>query len=147
MKTNQAGVDLIKSFEGFSEKAYLCPAGVWTIGYGTTVWFGSDKVKGGDRVSRSEAELLLQHDLLVFEAGVKKLLRVPVRPNQFAALVSLAYNIGLRAFEDSTLLKLINQSQEDEAVAPQFLRWNKAGGKVLTGLTRRREAEIKLFLL
>lgn len=146
MKINQAGLDLIKSFEGFSEKSYLCPANVWTIGYGTTRWFGQDPVKPGEHVSRSTAEELLRFDIYHFEIGVSRLLRAPVRENQFSAMVSFAYNVGLGALEKSTLLKLLNALEEDEKVAAQFLRWNKAGGKVLAGLTRRREAESKLFL-
>lgn len=146
MTINQKGIDLIKHFEGFYEKSYLCPAKVWTIGYGTTKWYSNDPVKSGQTVTKSEAENLLKHDLTQFEKGVISLVKAKINENQFSALVSFAYNVGLGALAKSTLLKMLNAGAEPEAVAPQFLRWNKAGGQVLAGLTRRREAEANLFL-
>jgi lysozyme len=141
MRTNIAGLSLIKSFEGCELTAYKCPAGVLTIGYGHT---GAD-VKPGQVITAHRAEELLQGDLARFERAVEASLKVSVTPNQFAALVSLAYNIGGAALAKSTLIKRLNAGKTQEA-ADQFLAWNKAGGKVLKGLARRREAERALFL-
>lgn len=140
MQISQAGLDLIKSFEGFEPEAYLCPAGVWTIGYGHT----GDVVEG-QSVTEEEAEELLLQDVAFAEDTVNSLVEVELSQQMFDALVCFVYNVGVGAFEQSTLLRLLNQGQMEEA-AEQFLRWNKAGGKELAGLTRRREAERALFL-
>lgn len=132
--------DLIKSFEGLELEAYLCPADIWTIGYGHT-----GNVKEGDSITKAEADELLDKDLQTFRNGVKRLVKVPLNENQFGALVSFAYNLGLGSLQNSTLLKLLNAGDYDGA-ADQFLRWNKSKGKVLTGLVRRREAERAVFL-
>lgn len=132
--------ELIKSFEGLELEAYLCPADIWTIGYGHT-----GNVKEGDSITKEEAEALLDKDLQTFRNGVKRLVKVPLNENQFGALVSFAYNLGLGSLQNSTLLKMLNAGDYTGA-ADQFLRWNKSGGKVLTGLVRRREAERAVFL-
>lgn len=132
--------ELIKSFEGLELEAYLCPADIWTIGYGHT-----GNVKEGDSITKAEAEALLDKDLQTFRNGVKRLVKVPLNENQFGALVSFAYNLGLGSLQSSTLLKMLNAGDYTGA-ADQFLRWNKSGGKVLTGLVRRREAERAVFL-
>jgi len=139
MKTGSKGIKLVKEFEGFKAQAYLCPANVWTIGYGTT-----SGVKKGQMVTEEQAIKLLQDDLAKFEKAVKNLVRVPLNQDQFDALVAFVYNIGVGAFSRSTLLSLLNQGNY-EAVPEQLLRWNKAGGRVLSGLARRRQAEGKLF--
>jgi GH24 family phage-related lysozyme (muramidase) len=139
-KINQAGLELIKNFEGLKLEAYLCPAKVPTIGYGTTTG-----VKMGDRITAAQAEALLRKDVEKFEAAVRKLVTVPLNDNQFSALVSFTYNLGAGALQKSTLLKLLNQG-DYESASQEFLKWNKAGGKVLTGLVRRRQAEQALFL-
>jgi lysozyme len=141
MKTNTAGLSLIKQFEGCELHAYRCPAGVLTVGYGHT---GPD-VTPGLTITAHRAEELLQLDLGKFERVVTASLKVSVTANQFGALVALAYNIGGAALAKSTLIKRLNAGKTQEA-ADQFLVWNKAGGKVLAGLTRRREAERALFL-
>lgn len=142
MKTSQSGVDLIKSFEGFSHTAYVCPAGVLTIGYGHT---GPD-VKEGIRIDKQQGEIILKKDLERFEAAVEKLVKVNLNQNQFDALVSFAFNLGSEALSESTLLKRLNSGENPCAVAKEELpRWNKANGKVLSGLTRRRLAEVDLF--
>jgi lysozyme len=141
MKTNNSGIDLVRQFEGCELHAYKCPAGVLTIGYGHT---GPDVVSGLV-ITQQRAVELLQGDLAKFEKAVAAALKVPVTANQFAAMVALAYNIGAGAFAKSTLVKRLNAGKTQEA-ADQFLAWNKAGGKVLAGLTRRREAERALFL-
>lgn len=146
MKVNQAGIDLIKEFEGFRSQAYQDSVGVWTIGYGTTgrAGVGIDP-KHGMVISRKEAELYLERAVNKFAAQVEGLLRQPYNENEFAAMVSLAYNIGPGAFSTSSVLRYFNQGNKAKA-ADSFRLWNKAGGKVLNGLVRRREAERKLFL-
>jgi lysozyme len=139
MRTNRPGVDLIRQFEGCKLKAYLCPAGVPTIGYGHT---GRD-VQMGMTITQDQAEGFLINDLRLFEQGVAGLCPT-CTPNQFSALVSFAYNLGLHNLENSTLRRLHNAGQYAAAQA-QFARWDKAGGRVLPGLTRRRAAEAALY--
>ena len=133
-------IPLIKEFEGCKLKAYKCPADVWTIGYGHT-----DGVKEGDVITQEKADALLASDLDLFSSGVKRLVSANLDYNQLGALVSFAFNVGLGNFRHSSLLRLVNQGDFLNA-ANEFLKWNKANGKVLPGLTRRREAERALFL-
>lgn len=144
-KINQRGLDLIKEFEGFRSEAYLCPANVWTIGFGSTFYPDGRKVKKSDRITKEEAEKLLMTTVQTFADGVNKAVKVPLTSNQFSALVSLCFNIGISAFQKSTLVRVLNEGNYGEA-ANQFLRWNRGGGKVLAGLTRRRNRERELFL-
>lgn len=144
-QVNQAGMELIKEFEGFRRNAYLCPAGVWTIGYGSTFYPDGRKVQKGDVISNKEAEELLKITVNNFANEVDRLVTVPINDNQFSALVSFTFNVGVYAFKNSTLRRVLNQGNYQEA-ARQFLRWDKAGGKTLAGLTRRRQAERNLFL-
>lgn len=141
MRINEEGLKLLKKFEGCKLKTYRCVAGILTIGYGHT---GKD-VTEGKVITQQEAEDLLRKDLERFEAGVEDLLKVKVSENQFSALVSFAFNIGLNALSGSTLLKKLNAGDVTGA-ADQFLRWNRAGGKEVQGLTNRRHAERELFL-
>ena len=141
MRTSQKGIDLIKKFEGCRLEAYKCPAGIWTIGYGHT-----KGVQNGQKITQAQAEEFLIEDLKVYEKAVESCVKVPLSQNQFDALVSFCYNCGGEALRTSTLLRLLNEGKYSEA-GEQFLRWNKAGGKVLVGLTRRREEERELFLL
>ncbi len=135
-----AGLALIKQFEGRELTAYKCPADVWTIGYGST----GPHVKPGMTITESEAEQLLRDDLDRFEASVARC--VPnATQNEFDAMVSLAFNIGTAGFERSSVLKRLLAGDKAGA-ADAFLMWNKAGGRVLAGLTRRRQAERELFL-
>ena len=145
MKTSSNGTSLIREFEGFMASAYLCPANVWTIGIGTTVYPNGAKVKKGDKCTEEQALEYLQHDLKSFEKTVNDSVKVDLTQNQFDALVSLTYNIGSTAFKNSTLLKKLN-AKDYAGAADQFLVWNKGGGKVLKGLVRRRDAERALFL-
>jgi lysozyme len=146
MKINRATVDLVKEFEGFSAKAYKCPAGIWTIGYGTTANAGVGITpKEGMTISKSDAEAYLQAGLEKFADQIEPSITAPVNENEFGAFVSLAYNIGPGAFRKSSALRHFNEGDKAKA-ASGLLLWNKAGGKVLKGLTRRREAERKLFL-
>lgn len=143
MNISPQGLGLIKRFEGLHLKTYIDPVGIPTIGYGTTVANGRP-VKMGMTITEEEAEEFLYADLQRFEDYVNQALLVPVSQEQFDALVSFVYNLGPTNFRNSTLLRLINQGRFAEA-QPQFLRWNRAGGKILKGLTRRRLAEAALF--
>lgn len=146
MKTSDNGLALIKEFEGFSAKPYRCQAGVPTIGYGATYYPDGRRVTMQDRpVTEADATAMLRSMLASYEAGVSRYVQVPLTQGQFDALVSFAYNVGLSALKDSTLLRLVN-ARDYAGAAAQFARWNRAGGKVLPGLTRRREAERVMFL-
>jgi len=139
MKINADGLVIIKQFEGLRLKAYVCPAGVMTIGYGST----GSHVKPGIIITEAQADQLLADDLVRFEEAVA--LYCPVTtPNQYSALVSLSFNVGEGSLKDSTLRRMHNEG-EYEAAAGQFARWNKAGGRVLAGLTKRRAAEAALY--
>jgi len=139
METSQEGLSLIKKFEGCELESYKCAAGVWTIGYGST-----NGVKEGMKISPERADMLLLEDVEVFEETINKLVEVPLEQNQFDALVSWTFNLGSTNLKNSTLLKVLNDKDYD-GVPAQIKRWNKAGGKVLQGLIRRREAEALLF--
>lgn len=138
---NKQGLELIKEFEGCQLEAYLCPAGVPTIGYGHT-----RSAKLGQTISQADADALLREDLADSEDAVDRLVTAQINDNQFSALVSFTFNIGAEAFERSTLLSMLNANAQIHIVAAQFLRWNKANGEELPGLTRRRHAEQALFL-
>lgn len=146
MNISDRGVDFIKSFEGFSAGPYLDAAGVPTIGYGATYYPGGQRVRMSDPpISESEGRRLLAAMLRDFEEAIDGALQVDVTQSQFDALVCWAYNVGIRAAQQSTLMRLLNAG-DVQGAAGQFLRWNKAGGVPMPGLTRRREAERALFL-
>lgn len=140
-KINTLGLDLIKQFEGRSLRAYQDSVGVWTVGYGST-----NNVKPGDVIGVDEAEERLKSDVSEAEGWVNFAVSAPVNENEFSALVSFTFNLGYGNLVKSTLLRLLNGDATKSTVAEQFLRWNKAGGKILPGLTRRRQAEKDLFL-
>ena len=139
MKISQEGIDLIKHFEGCELESYCCSANVLTIGYGTT-----KNVVEGMKISQHQAEELLMKDLEEFEEYVEDLIDVPLEQNQFDALVAWTYNLGPTNLKTSTLRKVLNKGAYDD-VPEQMKRWNKAGGQVLKGLVRRRNAEALLF--
>ena len=139
MNISQEGLALIKKFEGCELEAYKCAAGVWTIGYGST-----KGVKEGDTISQEDADKLLTHEMEEYEGYINDLVEVNLEQNQFDALVSWVFNLGPANLKASTLLKVLN-AKDYEGVPAQIKRWNKAGGKVLQGLIRRREAESLLF--
>lgn len=143
MKLSQKGIELIKQFEGYSSKAYPDPAtggAPWTIGYGTT-----KGVKPGMVITAQQAEKMLRDDVAKFESGVSSLITAPTTQGQFDAMVSLAYNIGLGNFGKSTLLKKHN-SRCYTCAADQFRVWNRANGKVMNGLTKRRADERQVYM-
>lgn len=138
---------LIAQFEGLRLKSYQDTGGIWTIGYGSTKNpYTGERVKEGDVISKATALDWLKKEIEQRTFAIKKLVKVPINSNQLAALTSLAYNIGLTAFQKSTLLRLLNDNRPKIEVAEQFLVWKKAGGKVLPGLLKRRELEKQLFL-
>jgi len=139
MEISQEGLSLIKKFEGCELESYKCAAGVWTIGYGST-----NGVEEGMEISQERADMLLLEDVEIFEEAVNKLVEVSLEQNQFDALVSWTFNLGSTNLQNSTLLKVLN-NKDYEGVPSQIKRWNKAGGEVLQGLVRRREAEALLF--
>jgi lysozyme len=146
MKLSQKGLDLIKKFEGFSAKPYLCSAGVPTIGYGSTYYANGVKVKMTDSpISEEWAEELLQKVVTHYERGVDSMTRDDITQNQFDSLVSFAYNVGLTNYKNSTLLKRINANPKDPDIQKQFMKWVRAGGKVIKGLINRRTMEASLY--
>jgi lysozyme len=146
MKLNTQGYRLICMFEGFSSKPYLCSAKVPTIGYGSTYYLNGRRVTLLDKpITELEAFEMFKAIADKFADKVSKLVTTPVDQNQFNALVSLAYNIGPANFQKSTLLKKVNFNHNDPSIRAEFLKWNKAGGQVLKGLTIRRTAEADLY--
>jgi lysozyme len=162
---NQAGLDLIKSFEGILDgdpstvnlDPYVDPVGIYTIGWGHAIVWGNGFLRSSTPNARAiakqlypngltpaEAEELLRNDVRAHSIPIESLIKVPVTDNQFAALVSFAFNLGVNSLRNSTLLRKLNARDYDGA-ALEFAKWNKAGGKVMRGLTRRREAEATLF--
>ncbi|ELP5716667.1 lysozyme [Enterobacter asburiae] len=145
MQTSEKGIALIKQFEGCQLTAYQDSVGVGTIGYGWTQPVDGKPIRAGMTIKQETAERLLKTGLVSYESDVSRLVKVEMTQGQFDALVSFAYNLGSRSLSTSTLLRKLNAGDYAGA-ADEFLRWNKAGGKVLNGLTRRREAERALFL-
>lgn len=146
MKLDKKGLDLIAEFEGLSLKPYLCSAKVPTIGYGSTFYENGSKVKLTDMsITKLRAEQLLKNTADKFAEKVAVLITKPVTQNQFNALVSFAFNVGVSALKVSTLLKLVNNNPNDANIAKEFLKWNKAGGRVIDGLTKRRMKESAIY--
>lgn len=144
--TGQKGINLIKQFEGFLAKPYKCPAGIPTIGYGATYYPSGLKVTLNDKaITEAQATTMLMNMLKTYEKSVDSFCRDDINQNQFDALVSFAYNVGVNALKGSTLLKKVNKDPNDPTIRAEFLKWNKGGGKVLKGLTNRRIAEANLY--
>jgi lysozyme len=139
MKTNQAGINLIKQMEGCRLQAYVCPAGKLTIGYGHTLG-----VYQGMRITEHIADELLRQDLAEFENQLNSL-HLPITENQFAALISFIYNLGFGRFLSSTLKAKVSNDPMDPSIRHEFLKWTKAGGKELQGLLIRRNLEANLY--
>ena len=139
MNISNKGIELIKKFEGCRLKAYQDSVDVWTIGYGHT-----EGVYEGMEISQHQADIMLGSDLVKYANYINEYVTVSLNPNQFDALTSWVYNLGPGNLKSSTMLKVLNEGSYDD-VPFQIKRWNKAGGKVLKGLVRRREAEAELF--
>lgn len=140
-KINTEGVRLIKYFESLRLESYEDSVGVWTIGWGHT---NKEKIVEGIKITQDEADAYLQNDLKKFEDGVNQLVTVPLNENQFSALVSFSFNLGLGNLKNSTLLKYLNEGDSFNA-SKEFVKWSKAGGKRLGGLVKRRLSERNLF--
>ena len=142
MHMSQGGLDnLLKKFEGCKLKAYHCPAGVCTIGYGHTSAAGAPQVVDGMTITQAQAEDILKRDIVKYEVAVMDLVKVKLTQNQFDVLVDFAYNAGVGALKSSTLLKKVNAGKFDDVPA-ELMKWTKGGGKVLPGLVRRRQAAV-----
>jgi lysozyme len=140
MKMTDDGIKLIESFESLQLNAYKCPAGIWTIGYGHTAG-----VTQGMTCTQAQAVQFLMQDLGASENAVLKYVKSQINDNQFSALVSFTFNCGAGNLQSSTLLKKVNINPADATIRNEFMKWNKGGGKVLAGLTRRRQAEADLY--
>lgn len=156
MKTNQAGINLLHEFESCRLKAYKCPAGIWTIGWGNTFFEDGTPVKEGDTITQARADSLFKFILSRFEDQARTAIKSKVNENQFSAFVSALYNIGpgssqksglirLKNGQPSTLLSKINQNPNDPSIKDEFMKWVSKGTPFEKGLTRRREAESKLY--
>ncbi len=139
MKTSDKGIDLIKKYEGFRAKAYKCPSDKWTIGYGHTL-----NVKSTDVIDKAQAEYFLRQDVEFAEKEVNKH-NLNINQNQFDALVSFVFNLGVGNFARSTLLRKIKSNPDDPTIRKEFERWVYEGGKILTGLIKRRKEEANLY--
>ncbi|ACF43163.1 Lysozyme [Pelodictyon phaeoclathratiforme BU-1] len=142
MQTSENGFALIRKYEGLRLATYVCPGGKLTIGYGHT---GPD-VTTGKKIDEEEANALLVKDVQRFERAVNGLVTAPMTQGMFDALISFSFNLGVGSLKSSTLLKKLNAGNLTGA-ADEFLKWNKAGGKVLAGLSARRESERERFLV
>ncbi len=146
MKPSNNCIELIKSFEGFSDRPYLCPAKKWTIGYGATFYPNGKLVTAKDpQITKDYATEMLTIMVGKFAEQVDKLIKVPITQNQFDALVSLAYNIGIGNFRNSTLLRKLNLKENNAVLCGEINKWNRSNGHIMAGLTRRRKAEAELF--
>lgn len=145
MNLNEAGKNLIKSFEGCKLKAYKCPAGLDTIGFGSTFYPDGTKVKEGDVITKERADELFDVIADDFVKKVKPLIKKELSDNSFSALVSFAYNAGVGNLKNSTLLKKVNANPKDPSISAEFKKWVRANDRVLLGLEKRRKAEAELY--
>jgi len=145
MEVNKAGKDLIKQFEGCKLKAYKCPAGLWTISWGLTFYPDGRKVKEGDVITQQQAEEYFDAVVNDFAKQVDVLVKSNVTANNFSAIVSFAYNVGIGNLKNSTLLKKVNANPKDATIPAEFKKWVRANDRVMQGLVRRRDAEAKLY--
>ena len=146
MKTSKDGLAIIKQYEGFRSKPYLCPAHVPTIGYGATYYPDGKKVTLNDpEVTEAYAEQILMKMLEYYEEGVNRYVQKKITQPQFDALVSFSYNLGLGALKSSTLLRKLNVNPSDPSIKTEFKKWVKANGRVLAGLVKRRGEEAELY--
>jgi len=145
MKTSQRGINLIKQSEGFRDRIYLDASGLPTIGYGTLIDSKTEAYLVDQTITEADGEALLKIDLINIEKGINNLVTSRINQNQFDALASFCYNLGVGNLKKSTLLKKINANPADINIMSEFMKWNRAKGKILSGLTYRREAEARLY--
>lgn len=139
------GTATIRKFEGLKLQAYKCPAGVWTIGWGSTFYENGSPVREGDKITIDRADRLLFEMVMKFEISVRGLVKSKLNDNQIGALTSFAFNVGVGNLKRSTLLKKVNANPNDPTIRAEFMRWTRAGGKQLRGLVNRRVAEADLY--
>lgn len=145
MNITDKGIKIIKKYEGCKLTSYLCPAKIPTIGWGNTMYKNGSKVQLGQTITQQEADDLLLHHLNYFAERIKDMLKVTLNDNQFNAILSFAYNCGIGNLRISTLFKKLNINPSDPTIKEEFLKWNKGGGKILPGLTKRRTEESQLY--
>lgn len=144
--TAKIAAEVIKEFEGYSSKPYLCPSGIPTIGYGNTIYPNGERVTMDDpEIDEKEANKMLLDTIKSVEKQVKNVLEVKLPAHKMAALISFTYNVGIGNLSKSTLLAWVNSNPDYSEIPSQFRRWNKGGGRVLKGLVRRREAEVEVW--
>jgi lysozyme len=145
MRTTPKVIQLIKASEGLRLTAYICPAGVPTIGYGATTYPDGSPVKLGDSITESHADLMLNDTIESIEKHLQRMITRELNQNQFSAIVSFAFNIGLGALGKSTLLRKVNANRWDPSIRDEFHRWIHANKKVLPGLVKRRKEEADIY--
>ena len=145
IKGSQKLIDLIKKFEGCKLEAYKCPAGIPTIGFGSTLYENGERIKLGDKIDLKRAEQLLANTLGTYELFVDANTRDDITQSQFDALVDFAYNCGNGNLKSSTLLKKVNLNPNDKTIKDEFMKWTRANGKIMNGLINRRKAEVEVY--
>jgi len=139
------GIAIIRKYEGLKLRAYICPSGLPTIGYGATFYMNGSRVQIGDVITIDHADKLLHFQVKLFADEVQRTVKVKLNENQLGALVSFCFNVGGAAFGKSTLAKKVNANPSDSTIRNEFMRWTRGGGKVLPGLVKRREEEANLY--
>jgi lysozyme len=139
------GIAIIRKYEGLKLRAYICPSGLATIGFGATFYENASRVQLGDKISRDRADQLLFFQVKLFADEVQRIVKVKLNENQLGALVSFCFNVGGAAFAKSTLARKVNANPSDSTIRNEFMRWTRGGGKVLPGLVKRREEEANLY--
>jgi lysozyme len=139
------GMPIIRKYEGLRLRAYICPSGLPTIGYGATFYENGSRVQMGDVITIDRADKLLHLQVKLFADEVKKIVKSELNENQLGALTSFCFNVGGARFASSTLAKKANANPNDPTIRAEFMRWTKGGGKVLAGLVKRREEEANLY--
>ena len=139
------GIAIIRKYEGLKLRAYICPSGLPTIGYGATFYMNGSRVQIGDVITIDHADKLLHFQVKLFAEEVRRTVKSNINENQLGALVSFCFNVGGAAFGKSTLAKKVNANPSDSTIRNEFMRWTRGGGKVLPGLVKRREEEANLY--
>jgi len=139
------GIAIIRKYEGLKLRAYICPSGLPTIGYGATFYINGSRVQIGDVITIDHADKLLHFQVKLFADEVQRTVKVKLNENQLGALVSFCFNVGGAAFAKSTLARKVNANPNDPTIRNEFMRWTRGGGKVLPGLVKRREEEANLY--
>ena len=139
------GIPIIRKYEGLRLRAYICPSGLPTIGYGATFYENGSRVQIGDVITIDHADKILHFQVKLFADEVKKIVKSELNENQLGALTSFCFNVGGARFASSTLAKKANANPSDPTIRAEFMRWTRGGGKVLPGLVKRREEEANLY--